>query len=126
MEKIEELETEGKEWTLSVDFSNLTAQSQEARETLLQPIFYVKKQKVNVRVTSDGTSAIGEQFQNLFVETDNSQTILRTVLIPPPSIPPQAGGSRQETSPLQFPPPFTGGERGVMRQLSELLIKSLE
>ncbi len=44
-EKIEELETEGKEWTLSVDFSNLTVQSQEARETLLQPISHAKNRK---------------------------------------------------------------------------------
>lgn len=45
MEKIEELETEGKEWTLSVDFSNLTVQSQEVRETLLQSISHAKNRK---------------------------------------------------------------------------------
>jgi hypothetical protein len=41
--------TEGKEWTLSVDFSNLTAQSQEARGDVVATDLLCEKQKVNVR-----------------------------------------------------------------------------
>jgi hypothetical protein len=48
-------------------------------------------------------------------------TILRTVLISPPSIPPQAGRSTHETSYFSFPPVY-GEIKGVTRKLAELLI----